>query len=59
MNACQLLSGLSAQTLARLLRAVPSASRLIRFYPALALRERDMRPAIYASGRMVWERAPR
>lgn len=55
MNALQTITGLSGQTLARLLRAVPSARRLLRFQPKTVTRERDVRPAIDASGRMVWE----
>ena len=43
-------------TLARILRAVPSAARLLRFLPLPAPRERDVRPAIDGYGRLTWER---
>lgn len=53
MTALQSMTGLSGQTLARLLRAVPSASRLLRF--GLVPREQGVRAVIDSSGRMAWE----
>lgn len=41
---------------ARLMRAVPSAARLLRFVRLGPPRERDVRPVIDGHGRMVWER---
>lgn len=56
MTAQQPAAGIPPLQLARLVRAVPSATRLLRFLRLGPPRERDVRPAIDSSGRMVWER---
>lgn len=53
MTAFQSITGLSSQTIARLLRAVPSASRLLRL--GLVPREQYVRIVVDAGGRIAWE----
>ena len=53
MSQIQSITGMPSLTLARLLRAVPSAARLLRF--GLVPREQDVRAVIDINGRMAWE----